>query len=460
MSNNKKLIRIKNELNAIGPGMCLAKWKQVTVHLSTGHTHSCHHPKTHLIPVEEISIDPSALHNTSYKKEMRRQMLNGERPSECQYCWNVEDKTNQLEIFSDRILKSADPYCLDFKDEVIAAGWQHNINPSYLEVSFSYGCNFKCSYCSPEISSKWMEEIQQHGPYPTSRQFNNIEWFKADNKMPIPEREENPFVEAFWKWWPSLYPSLHTFRITGGEPLMTKHTFKVLDYIIKNPNTQLELAINSNLGVPDKLFDDFLKKIKIIEQNRSVKKITIFTSCEAYGKKAEYIRHGLNYDKWLSNCELLLKEMPQVELVLMSTYNALSVTTYTKFLEDWLMLKKKYAVIQGPNRRRIDISIPYLRNPEWLTMGILTDDFLYSARQSLNFMKQNSLYFLEYEIQYMQRIYSLFESLMKEPMPNLTTWRKDFVAFVDEHDRRRGTNFLETFPEYSNFYEQCKLIIR
>ena len=50
-----------------------------------------------------------------------------------------------------------------------------------------------------------------------------------------------------------LYHDLHTFRITGGEPLMSKDTWKVLDYIIEtdNPNKNLSLAINSNLGVPD-----------------------------------------------------------------------------------------------------------------------------------------------------------------------------------------------------------------
>ena len=42
------------------------------------------------------------------------------------------------------------------------------------------------------------------------------------NKMPIPQRDPNPYVDAFWKWWPELYRDLHTFRITGGEPLLVK----------------------------------------------------------------------------------------------------------------------------------------------------------------------------------------------------------------------------------------------
>jgi len=32
------------------------------------------------------------------------------------------------------------------------------------------------------------------------------------------------------------------------------------------------------------------------------------------------------------------------------------------------------------------------------------------------------------------------------------------VRFVDEHDIRRGTNFLETFPELKEFYNQIKVL--
>ena len=45
---------MEEKLNEIGPGMCLAKWTQVTLQLQTGHNHSCHHPRTHKINLNEI----------------------------------------------------------------------------------------------------------------------------------------------------------------------------------------------------------------------------------------------------------------------------------------------------------------------------------------------------------------------------------------------------------------------
>ena len=86
-----KIKQTRDELNKVSPSFCLAKWYQSTLHLQYGHTHSCHHPRTHQVPLDELKQNPSALHNTEYKKSQRQLMLKGVRPPECQYCWNVED---------------------------------------------------------------------------------------------------------------------------------------------------------------------------------------------------------------------------------------------------------------------------------------------------------------------------------------------------------------------------------
>ena len=119
--------------------MCLAKWTQVTLHMQTGHNHSCHHPRTHKIDVKEIQRNPSALHNTRYKKQRRKEMLNGKRPSECDYCWNVEDNSDR---FSDRVFKSQESWSLPHFDEIANSDWREDINPRYVEVAFSNACNF------------------------------------------------------------------------------------------------------------------------------------------------------------------------------------------------------------------------------------------------------------------------------------------------------------------------------
>jgi hypothetical protein len=299
-----------------------------------------------------------------------------------------------------------------------------------------------------------MEEIEQHGAYPTSTNFNRLSWLKNTNKMPIPNKEENPYVDAFWKWWPTMYHTLHRFRITGGEPLLAKDTFRVLDYIIANPNPNLELGINSNLCVPDELFDKFIEKLEIIVSGKFIKRVLVFTSSEAHGSQAEYIRHGMDYSKWLNNIDMLFKRVPEVFVTIMSTYNILSIPSYKLFLKDLLYIKQKY------NRAHFGgllLDIPYLRYPSHQTAFIATPELRPLIHEQIEFMKTHGNTpdnpgFLEQEINGLVRLCDVLDS----DKTNQTINRQDFVKFVDEHDRRRGTNFVNTFPELVKTYLEWK----
>jgi len=455
-----QLMDTKQQLDDVSSTFCVAKWKQVTMHLQNGHTHSCHHPRTHLVSLDEIEKNPTALHNSQYKKEQRKLMLNGERPGECDYCWKVEDQGDNL---SDRIYKSTEQWARPYIDDIVSKPWDDNVDPSYVEVSFGNVCNFKCSYCAPHISSQWMEEIEKYGAYPTTDRFNNLEWIKSQKMMPIPNKDDNQYVEAFWKWWPTMYKNLKHFRITGGEPLLNKNTFKVLDYIIENPNPDLEVSINTNLNPPVEVFDKFLEKIKIIIDEKKVKNFKLFTSAEAHGKQAEYIRHGMNYDEWLSNIHKAFRVIPKIQFTVMSTYNILSLPSYTKFLNDILEIKNMYGKYDNL-RTPMLLDIPYLRFPDHQAIFIIKKDMLNMIYDQVTHMYKNLEYshwsgtanqaFFEFEADKLKRIYYLARDHKENEQTNIS--RRNFVAFIDEHDRRRGTNFLETFPELGDFYSFCK----
>lgn len=449
---------IKKEINDISPSFCAAKWTQVTLHLHNGRTHSCHHPATHKVPIDELKQDPSALHNTCFKKEQRKLMMEGKRPTECQYCWNVEDLPNyqKEEFFSDRVVKSAAPWSKERFGEITNNPAERNFNPSYVEVSFSNICNFKCSYCSPVYSSRWTEEIENQGSYPTSNRFNNLEWYRANKEMPIHHKEHNPYTEAFWEWWPALVKDLRIFRITGGEPLLANDTYKVLDFLNETPQPQLELAINTNACVPDQKIDSFITKIHHLVSNGKIKNFNLFTSVDGAGSAAEYGRFGLDYQRWLSTVNRVLTELPNCRVTIMSTANVFSITTYKDLLSDILDLKTKH----GATRLSLDIAI--LRYPQHQCLSILTDDLKTSMDPALDFMKENSDitktgHFMQYEILRLERLINFMKS---PPHKNenliMDIARKDFAIFVDEHDKRRGTNFSKTFPGLESFYDLCK----
>lgn len=453
--------KVKDQLDKVGCGMCLAKWTQVTMHLQMGETHSCHHPSTHKIPLEELKRNPSALHNTKFKKQKRKEMLSGQRPSECDYCWNVEDNSD---AFSDRVYKSAEPWSLDHMQEITNSDWRTDFNPRYVEVAFSNACNFKCSYCGPSYSSAWVTEAKKFGGYPTLDNFNNLEYLESVGKMPINHKDHNPYVEAFWKWWPDLYRDLHTFRITGGEPLMSPDTWKVLDYIIDNPNPNknLSLAINSNLGIPDKLVDRFIEKIKRITEEDKVREFIVFTSCDSVGKQAEYIRDGLDYKRFQGNVEKIMEQCPKVNITFMVTYNALSVPNYDKFIKQVYEWKTEFTSPDRywPGALLLDTS--YLRYPTHQAVKVLPQEFGKNIFQQAQLTEHlaaplyNHKYpgYTDVEISKIKRIHDWFKS--PESEAELKRRRFSFYHFFTAHDKRRGTDFCKTYPELADFYHSCK----
>jgi len=422
---------VKNKLDGVGKGMCLAKWTQVTAHLHTGHNHSCHHPNTHKISEAEIARNPSAIHNTLFKKQRRKEMMNGARPVECDYCWGVEDNSD---LYSDRVFKSSEDWSWPLADEIINSNWRDDFKPRYVEVAFSNTCNFKCSYCSP--------------------------------KMPIPQRENNPYVEAFWKWWPELYRDLHTFRITGGEPLLSKDTWKVLDYIIDepNPNKNLDFSINSNLGVPDELITKLIEKLKRITEEDKVKGFVLFTSCDGWGEQAEYIRNGLEFPRFWNNVNRILREVPRITITFMVTYNMLSVFSFDKLIKGVYQLKNDYA---GDDRYWLSpvlLDTSYLRHPRHQTVQILPHQFkqnIFDQAQlafyhGIPYYSKGYVGYSDLEIQKLKRTYDWAISPIKDE--DLHKARYNFYQFFSEHDKRRGTNFCKTFPELEEFYHFTKTI--
>lgn len=441
--NVDKMWKKMGEVTKTSPSMCLAKWLQTTITLYNGFTHSCHHPSPHKIPLEEVACNPSALHNTTYKKQQRQQMLEGSYPKECGYCWNIEKLKN--DHISDRVYKSTDEWAYPYMKEVIKSGSKEDIAPTYLEVAFENVCNFKCAYCSPDVSSKWMDEIRRYGAYPTSMKFNNLEWLEKTGKLAIPNRSNNPYVDAFWQWWPDVYPKLKTFRITGGEPLLSKHTWKALDYILENPNPDLNLAINTNLGVDDLLIDKLVSYCNILDQK--VKSLEIYTSCEAHGSAAEFIRYGLNYERFMQNIVKLLNNT-NVRVNLMITFNALSVTTFKDFLFDIWNLRSKYNESDALNR--IPFMIAYLRWPPFLGVHILPRHIKESfAVEITAFVKAHTRnnspnkcgrFYLE-EIDQVER---LCEYMLSNETPEHLD---DFKKYITEYEKRRNLDFRQIFPQ-------------
>ena len=465
---NMKLL--KEELNNVGEGFCLAKWNQVSILLQTGQTHSCHHPRPHVVPLKELEHNSSALHNTEFKKMQRKTMLKGGKPKECDYCWNVEDANK--DAFSDRILKSGEAWAFPYFDKIKRSDPMENTNPSYVEVSFSNQCNMSCGYCDVKSSSNWQHEISKHGHYPTSGMYNNTEWMEREGIVPIPHTKPNPYRDAFWKWWPDLFPTLHTFRITGGEPILSKDTFKVLDYIIDNPkvNPMLEMSVNTNLCAPQDMVEEFIDKVKYITDKDLVWNFALFTSIESWGEHAEYMRDGMDTERFWNNLDMFLTKCERPEATIMATYNLTSVPTYHEVIKKVFEMKKKFYNGRRYRHYGIILDTAYLRHPEFLQIRLLSTYWIDKIRDDVELMeslseeKYTHIYghghagFYDFEREKLRRVLDWVDAPLDD-IKWLMKMRRDFVLFIDEFDKRRGKDFLKTFPEMEDFYHSCKKLI-
>jgi len=453
IDNKSKFLSSAEQMKEqLGTALCLAKWKQVSLHLPTGLNNSCYHPPLHKIPLENLSADPGSLHNTPHKKAQRVMMLQNKKPAECQYCWNMEDQGK----LSDRHYRSGEPWAaVDFEKIKNSTGEENDVIPSYVEVNFNNVCNLMCSYCSPQFSSSWQQEVDRLGGYPTARVHNDPGHFGGDRRV-IPVREHNPYVEAFWQWWPQLYPNLEHFRMTGGEPLLDKNTYRVFDYVLKNPNPKLHLNVTSNFSVDEKSWQKYLAYVKQICDGR-IEHFMQYVSLDGWGEQAEYMRNGLDFDLLWDRVNQFLTEVPNYSsLTFIITMNNLSVTSLDKLFAGILGLRKVYS----HTYQRVWFDTPVLREPAWQSLQILPESYaeklewlwawmmrqIETEAEPFKGFKDYELHRLDRDIAWMRSAQSVDHSVAKA----------DFYRFFSEHDRRRGTDFLKTFPEMRSWWEECR----
>jgi len=437
---------------ALGPAMCLAKWKQVSLHLTTGLNNSCYHPPLHPIDSSLLADNPSALHNTPHKKEQRRIMLKQERPQECSYCWTMEDNGK----LSDRHYRSGEPWAAKDFATIMNSTGDEDVTPSYMEVNFNHVCNLACSYCSPQFSSTWQAEIDKWGGYPTSTTHNDPSHFTGRNK-PIPVSHDNPYVEAFWAWWPTVYPELEHFRMTGGEPLLDKNTYRVFDYVLANPSPKLHLNVTSNFSVDEKSWEKYLGYVKQLCEGEKIEHFMQYVSLDAWGAQAEYIRHGLDFELLWSRVNQFLTEIPgRNSVTFIVTMNNLSVTTLDQLFDGILRLRERYSTTY----QRVWFDTPVLRQPTWQRLDIMPESYASRLDQLWAWMLRHQETattrfkgFKDYEIARLDRDIAWMRSGKQQ---NHDQAKADFYRFFSEADRRHGTDFLKTFPEMSSWWKECE----
>lgn len=452
---SKDLIEWRDKnLNSISPSFCAAKWLNASIHLGHGYTGSCHLPLPHPIDSEQIKLNPTAIHNTDHKKLMRKMMLEGVKPAECSYCWKIEgmERNNA----SDRIYKSQIYKIEDIK-KIAETPWDADVSLKTLEISFDRQCNFGCSYCNAAYSTTWATDLETNGAYqnfvsPQSgggAYQSDGSWAEVNGK----HLDNNPYTEAFFKWWPELSQTLDEIRITGGEATVSQNFWRFVDIMHQSDSKNLRFAVNSNLGCSEKA----LEKLINITHTLPIREFDLYTSNESYGTHAEYVRDGLDYNLWKKNLITFIEKAKFRSICIMMTINSLSLFSLTEFLDDMLELKIKY----GHNKPHVDFNI--LRWPGFMSPLVLPDDIKATAREKLKAWyekNKDSKVLVSGEKAQIERLIDYLEVVEKGHQSvedDKSLLHHDFKSFYTQYDQRRGKNFTETFPELKEWYDSIEL---
>ena len=419
-----ELIKYKEQiLDTKSQSFCGAKWYNATIFLNSGKTMSCHHNPYHEVSDTDVLANYKALHNTNEKKRHRSEMQRGQRSEECNYCWRIEDTGG----ISDRVHKSQ-----MHTDQDLAIAYNSSADKDFnlqvLELHFDKVCQMACSYCHAGYSTTWAQDIRKHGPYQDVETDKRLH-YKYERRIDqlFKPDQENLYVEAFYKWWDAdLHKTLKELRILGGEPLLSPHIWKFIQWF-KSKETNCRLDIVSNLG-PRIDVPKFLEAI-------DGKEVVIMTSMETVGEHAEYIRDGVDYDLWCRNVEKCLASDSVESIKVLSTVNALSLFRMPELLKQI----DNWQTIYGNDS--IEISVNILRYPVFQNITVLPKE-----------LRNNLVDRLEPWLDNLQ-VSRLIEycRVVDEP-DNIEQIRKDFKSFFTQYDKRRGKSFKETFPKLADWY--------
>jgi hypothetical protein len=230
--------------------------------------------------------------------------------------------------------------------------------------------------------------------------------------------------------------------------------------VLDHPKSDLHLAVTSNFSVEPDLSQKYFDYVQRL-CNTDIEHFMQYVSLDSgIGPQAEYIRHGLDFERLQNNVETYLADIPyRNSLTFIVTMNNLSVTGFLPLMQWILKLRKTHS----KTYQRVWFDTPVLRQPAWQSLQTLPESYAVKLEQARNFMLENLETesdpfhgFKDYEVQRLERDIAWMRSTVNAGTQALG----DFYRFFSEHDRRRGTNFENTFPEMLTWWKQCGLHAR
>ena len=315
-----------------------------------------------------------------------------------------------------------------------------------LRLTSNQNCLLKCSYCSVQHSAGWADELSRYGEYPVIFSMPIVAKTNADN---------------FWDTWAAEYTKLTHIVIDSGEPITSEHTAKILNYVANFPNPELTIEIVSSFAVPSKDFGEYITQVSELVHKRRIKKFIQTVSIDS-GKsdQAEYIRYGMHaamFYHYVIRFLSATNDLAQLNFKILA--NNLSISGIRPLLEWVIDLRADY----GQDNDRIKFDLQMLQYPAYQSAQIApawlvdhAERVAIWAESNTEFLTGPAPHFSETELDQIYNLVDWMKAGQQLDSEYVKKQQADFFRFFHEHDLRRKTSFLKTFPELKDWWQECQ----
>jgi len=370
-------------------------------------------------PVGDLRKNTMAeIWNQDKYKAMRKNMLEDNPCTECTKCY--EQEANGFFSMRNEANRNLGHYIAEV-DKTFEDGTNPEFKLRYWDIRFSNLCNFSCRTCGPIFSSNWYKDhvkLYNRKPDVLGRDMTVVEYAGGDEDSMIAQME--PHV-----------PYLEQVYFAGGEPLIMKEHYYLLEKLLELDHTNVRLIYNTN-------FSEMRYKDKhVYEYWKKFETVNVGASLDASGARAELMRKGTDWQQTIENRRRMMQEVPHVDFYVSATVSAMNILHVLDFHREWVELGLIEAkdfninICQSPEWYRIDIF------PEWFKQDVIIPAY------------QRHIEWLDPQDK-LRRATVGFQSVLNflTAKDNTKEWPR-FVEEIKKLDELRGEDFWSTFPEFA-----------
>jgi organic radical activating enzyme len=398
---------------------CQSKWTWSTIWLNQLSTSSCH--RVNPIKMELDSFDN--FHNLPGKIKDRQLMLEGQWPTGgCEYCKKIEEAGGHSDRLHNLEIRDLTPPEMEINPTAT------HVTPRIVEIFAQNTCNFSCIYCNGNLSSKIEQENKKFGAF----EKNGV----SIPVVTVPTSATKEYFDKFLSWLENNISALKRLHLLGGETFIQHELMEnVLKIISRSPNPDLVLNIFSNLNVPDRHWNYYISYIKDLCQQGHLKQFDLTASIDCWGEESQYTRFGLDLEKFEKNFAWLAdQDESWLTLNVNQTITATTIRSMPALNEKIKQYSRNRHIGQyfefyiGPNQ---------FHHPSIFSWDTWKNDFenIFATMPRDTARHQEAVL----------RMTGIKKQLEKVTKNNDIEIKKLHV-YLDELDRRRGTDWRSVFP--------------